>query len=332
MTIGDHARAVGSVKARILGTLILAGVAVALVTTPRAAEVKLTAVSFQPESVVLAKHFHRWVREINTRCAGTLVIDVLGPDAVEPQRQWYALQLGEVDIYFGPANYYRGALPQGDAFNLATNDPADQRDNGAWALLNALHNEMLNAWYLTTLLSGLEFFVYTTELEKGGRFEDLRLRSAPLYEGFLRSLGAQTRSIPAETLRPELERDTIDGYVWPLWGLDVFGWDQLTKYRYGPGFLNAAAPVLVNLDRWQSLADDQRDCLSEMAIWLEAQWPAWREAENVAQLAALQERGIEYVDLGADFAGRAEELLWAQLEQAEPEFVQQIRPLLISAN
>lgn len=318
-------------QTRILCTLTVLGLAIGLVTTPRAAEVRLTAVSFQPEGVVFAKHFHHWVREINTRCAGTLAIDVLGPDAVEPQRQWYALQLGEIDMYFGPANYYRGALPEGAVFNLMDNDPADQRRNGAWALLNALHNEKINAWYLTTLLSGVEFFLYTTMPGKDGQFGELRLRALPLYENFLRSLGAQTRSMSVETLRSELERGVIDGYVWPLWGLDVFGWEQFTKYRYGPGFLNAAAPVLVNLDKWQSLADDQRDCLSEMAIWLEAQWPQWREAENAAQLAALQEEGIEYVDLGADFARRAEELLWAEIEQAEPEFVQQVRPLLTTA-
>lgn len=316
----------------MLLALVIAELAVGLLTMARAAEVRLTAVSFQPESVVFAKHFYRWVRETNTRCAGKLAIDVLGPDAIEPQRQWYALQIGEVDMYFGPANYYRGAMPEGDVFNLAHNDPADQRRNGAWTLLNALHNEKINAWYLTTLIAGVEFFVYTTKPAKDGRFEGLRLRSVPLYENFLRSLGAQTQTMLAPALREALEQGVLDGYVWPLWGLDVFGWLEFTKYRYGPGFLNTAAPVLVNLDKWKSLTDAQRGCMSDMAVWLEAEWPQWRAAENDVQLAALEQAGIEYVDLGVDFARRAEQLLWLQLEQAEPEFVRQIRPLLTSAD
>lgn len=321
-----------SVRARTLSALVTAAISVGLIATPGAAEVKLTAASFQPESVVFAKHFFQWVRETNSRCSDKLTIEVLEPSAIEPHSQWHALQIGEVDMYFGPANYYRGVLPQGDVLNLAQNDPAAQRRNGAWALLNELHNEKLNAWYLTTLIAGVEFYLYTTEPATDGRFEGLRLRSVPLYEGFLRSLGAQTRTVPAELLRAELEGGAIDGYVWPLWGLDVFGWDKLTKYRYGPGFLNTAAPVLVNLDSWQSLAQDQRGCLSDMAIWLEAEWPEWRAAEDGAQLAALEAAGIEYVDLGTGFARGAEELLWAQLEQAEPEFVQQIRPLLAPAD
>lgn len=319
-------------KARILFALLIAEIAVGLVTVPRAAEVRLTAASFQPEGVAFAKYFYHWVRETNIRCAGRVAIDVLGPDAIEPQRQWYALQIGDVDMYFGPANYYRGAMPQGDVFNLAHNDPADQRRNGAWALLNALHNEKINAWYLTTLIAGIEFFIYTTKPANDGRFEGLRLRSVPLYENFLRSLGAQTQTMRAEEIRAELEKGALDGYVWPLWGVDVLGWDQFTKYRYGPGFLDTAAPVLVNLDKWRSLADDQRDCLTDMAIWLEAEWPEWRAAEEAAQLAALEAAGIEYVDLGADFARTAEDLHWAQLEQAEPEFVKQIRPLLAAAD
>jgi TRAP-type C4-dicarboxylate transport system substrate-binding protein len=124
----------------------------------------------------------------------------------------------------------------------------------------------------------------------------------------------------------------IDGYVWPLWGLDLFGWQEFTKYRYGPGFMNTASPVLVNLDRWRSLTDDQRSCLSDMAIWLETEWTQWRSAEDTIQLAVLDEAGIEYVDLGASFARRAEDLHWAQLEQAEPQFVERIRPLLTSAD
>lgn len=322
----------GLMRARLLSALVAAGICVDLVAVPRAAEVKLTAASFQPESVVFAKHFFRWVRETNRRCAGKLTIDVIEPQAIEAQKQWYALQIGEVDMYFGPANYYRGALPQGDVFNLAQNDPAAQRRNGAWAILNTLHNENLNAWYLTALIAGVDFFLYTTEPANDGRFDGLRLRSVPLYENFLRSLGAQTQTLLAEQVGAELESGTIDGYVWPRWGLDVFGWDQFTKYRYGPGFLNTEAPILVNLDRWRSLSDDQRNCLSDMAIWLEAEWPGWRAAEDAIQLASLEKAGIEYVDLGADFARRAEDQLWAQLEQAEPEFVQQIRPLLTSNN
>ena len=317
---------------RIASLLVVAGISLGVVSMARAAEVRLTAASFQPQNVVFARHFYQWVRETNARCADEVAIKVVGPDEIASHEQWYALQTGQIDMYFGPANYYRGVLPHGDVFNLAHNDPSDQRTNGAWALLNAIHNERLNAWHLTTLIAGVEFFVYTTKPAADGRFDGLRLRSVPLFENFLRSLGAQTEIMLAPALREALEGGVIDGYVWPLWGLDVFGWQEFTKYRYGPGFMNTASPVLVNLDRFRSLTDDQRSCLSDMAIWLETKWAEWRSVEDTIQLAVLEEAGIEYLDLGASFARRAEDLHWAQLELAEPQFVERIRPLLTSAD
>lgn len=305
---------------------------VALMASPQAAEVKLRAVSFQPEKVVFAKYFYRWVRETNKRCDGKVEISVIGPDAIRPILQWSALKSGSVDMYFGPANFYRGVIPKADVLNLAHNDPAEQRRNGVWAVLNTLHNEQMNAWYLTTLIAGIKFFVYTTKPANGGRFEGLRLRSVPLYDGFMRSLGAYTRHLAATDIGDALERGEIDGYGWPLWGVDTFGWDKFTKYRYGPGFLNTASPVLVNLDKWKSLANDQRRCLSDMAEWVESVWPKWRAAEDRVQLAILRKAGIRYVDLGPEFASKAEGIYWGMLRTAEPDFVQRMKPLLGSSN
>ncbi len=315
-------------KARGILAAIAAIACGALAADADAAEARLRAASFQPERVVFAKHFYRWVRETNKRCAGKVAIAVVGPAVIEPRLQWHALKTGGVDMYYGPASYYRGVLPEGDVFNLARNEAADQRRNGAWALINALHNDKMNAWYLTTLNGGIKFFVYTTRPAAGARFDGLRLRSVPLYENFLRSLGARTRYLAAPALNAALAGGSVDGYGWPLWGLDIFGWDKHTKFRYGPGFLNAASPVLVNLDRWKSLSDGQRRCLSEMAGWVESVWPEWRAAENAAQLAALKKAGVEYVDLGAGFARRAEDLHWAQIELARPEFVKKVKALV----
>ena len=42
----------------------------------------------------------------------------------------------------------------------------------------------------------------------------------------------------------------------------------------------------------------------------------------------LDVNGFEVVDLGADFAKRAEDTYWAELEKADPEFVGKVKPLL----
>ena len=313
---------------RMIAVMTGAALAITTLAGAQAAEVKLKAASFLPKRVIIATHFYKWVDVVNKQCAGKLKISVIGPAAIKSLEQWNALKSGVVDMHYGPANYYKGTMPGGDVFILARNEPSEQRKNGAWAMINKLHNDKMNAWYLTNLTGGVQFFLYTTKPAKGARFDGFRLRSVPIYDGFFRSLGAQPVRMPPPAVYTALERGTVDGYGWPSWGLRGFGFDKHTKYRYGPGFFSAASPILVNLDIGMSLAGDQRKCLTDMAGWLESEWPKWRAAEHTNQMAIQDRAGIKYVDLGADFANRAENLYWAELEKANPAFVTKIRPLL----
>ncbi|MEZ5650228.1 MAG: TRAP transporter substrate-binding protein DctP [Burkholderiaceae bacterium] len=297
----------------------------------QAEQVTLKAASFIPERVIIAKYFYEWVREVNKQCAGKVNITVVGPEAVPTLQQWNALKDGVIDMHYGPPNYFRGAVPAGDVISLARNETAEQRKNGAWELINAEYNKKLNAQYLTHLTGGVRFHLYTTKAGTDGRFEGFRLRSVPIYDAFFKSLGANPVRMAPPAVYTALERNAVDGYGWPLWGVQDFGWDKYTKFRYDPGFISAAVAILVNLDKWKSLAEPQRACLNDMTLWVEQQWPKWRAEEDGKQMAAQKASGIESVDLGADFAQKAEDTYWADLEKADPEFVGKVKPLLTKA-
>jgi TRAP-type C4-dicarboxylate transport system substrate-binding protein len=291
-------------------------------------EAKLKAAAFLPVKSVYVQQFMRLVDHANQQCKGKVAISVVGPEAIKSLEQWNALKSGVVDMHYGPPNYYVGALPEGDVISVARNESAQQRSNGAWQLINEVHNQKLNAWYLTQLMNGVRFHIYTSKPAQGGRFDGLRLRSTPIYDEFFKSLGG----LPVRMAPPEvytgLERGAVDGYGWPLWGIADFGWDKYTKYRYGPGFISAAVAVLVNLDKWKSLDNAQRDCLTRAAEWGEHEWPKWRAAEDGKQRAAQDKVGIKEVDLGPAFAQKAEDLYWEMLAKGNPEFVRKVRPLL----
>ncbi|MEO8717278.1 MAG: TRAP transporter substrate-binding protein DctP [Burkholderiales bacterium] len=291
-------------------------------------EAKLKAASFLPVRSIVAKQFVRFVDETNQQCAGKVSISIVGPEAVPSLEQWNALKNGVIDMHYGPPNYFRGAVPAGDVISVARNESAAQRANGAWAMINDEYNRKLNAWYLTHLFNGVRFHLYTTKPGKDGRFEGMRLRSVPIYDAFFRSLGAQPLRMAPPDVYTALERNTVEGYGWPLWGIQDFGWDKYTKYRYDPGFISAAVAVILNLDKWRSLAAEQRECLTKMSLWVEGEWPKWRAEEDARQMAAQDKSGIKVVDLGADFALRAEEIYWQDLAKGDPEFVRKIRPLL----
>ncbi len=154
------------------------------------------------------------------------------------------------------------------------------------------------------------------------------MRSVPIYDVFIKELGGNPVRMAPPAVRTALERKTIDGYGWPLWGVKSFGWAKFTKYRYGPGFFSAAVNILVNEDKWKSLQDGQRACLTKMAKWLEDVYPSWRDKENKRQLKLQEDAGIKYVDLGSKFKARAHELRWQSMAKGDAAFVNKIRPLL----
>ena len=294
-----------------------------------ASEVKLKAASFLPARSVYAKYFFHWVEEVNNQCEGKVKISIVGPAAVKSLEQWRTLKDGVIDMHYGPPNYYKGVLVEGDVTSLANTTAAEQRKNGAWNIINKLHNEKMNAWYLTHIIDGVRFFIYTVKPESNGRFKNFRLRSTPIYDAFFKSLGAKPVRMSPPDLYTALERNTVDGYGWPLWGVTDLGWHKHTKYRYGPGFLNAVVNILVNFDRWNNLSEPQRQCLTRMSIWLENEFPKWRKLENEKQVNAQETAGITYVDLGVEFSDLAHQMHWEALMKVNPNTISTLRTLLV---
>ena len=294
----------------------------------QAAEVKLKAASFLPTRIIFAKFFGDWVSQVNKACAGKVKISVVGPAAIKSLEQWNAVKSGVVDMHYGPATYYKGTAIEAGVTDLGTNETADQRRNGAWAMLNDLHNKKMNSQYLTQIVNGVRFYVYTTKPSKDGRFEGFRLRSVPIYDAFFKWLGAQPVRMGGPAVYTALERKVVDGLGWPLWGVNGFGWDKFIKYRHGPGFYSAGINILSNLDKWRSMSNEQRECVTQQAIWLEGEWPKWRGGVNSKQEEAQTKSGIKYVDMGKGFSDKARELYWADLRKANPSFIDKIRPLL----
>ena len=169
---------------------------------------------------------------------------------------------------------------------------------------------------------------FRKEINSVADLQGLKFRIAGLGGEVMRRLGATTVVTPPGEVYTALERGVIDGYGWPLWGIQDLGWDKYTKFRHDPGFISAAVAVIVNLDKWKGLAEDQRQCLTKTAIWAEHEWPKWRAAEDAHQMATQQKAGIKAVDLGPRFAEQAEEAYWADLAKGDPEFVKKVRPLM----
>lgn len=313
------------------GALALATViALGSVQPVAAQEVTLRAGSFVPGPSAFGWPLVRWVEEVNAQCDGQVQISILDAGAINPFELPNAVRSGVVDIASVPPSYYKGILIEADSAVLGNVPMAEQRTNGAWELLNRLHEERMNVHYLTAFGDGVRFHAYTTRPIENGRLDGFRMRTTPVYDAFFRSLGAEPVQIPPPEVYTALERKVADGYGWPIWGIFDFGWNEYTTHVYEPGFYNVMVNLLVNQNRWNSLTDAQRGCLSDMALKLEADWPAWRDEYTARERTRLAEAGIEVVDLGEGFREAAHDIYWKELEAASPEIVGQLRALLLN--
>ena len=89
--------------------------------------------------------------------------------------------------------------------------------------------------------------------------------------------------------------------------------------------------ALVNLDKWNSLTDEQRAFLSEMGLWLEglnAENAAINEEEKKKQADAGM---VVYELTGAErekWINAAREEGWAEVEKVAPDSAARLRELL----
>jgi|TARA_R110000850_G_scaffold168543_1_gene293632 TRAP-type C4-dicarboxylate transport system substrate-binding protein len=295
-------------------------------------EVVLRAVNaFQPGSVV-AKPFERFVEHVNKEGKGLVQIDLIGgPSAIPPFEIGNAVSSGVVDMAYVTSAFYPNLLPEGAAIKLTERPMSELRENGGWELLNELHNKKMNVWYLARSGEGVPFHLYVNKPVEKADLSGLTLRVTPVYRSFFEKLGANAIQTPPSEVYTTLERGVADGYGWPIQGILDLGWHEVTKARVDPGFYQVEVNALVNLDKWNSLTDEQRAFLTEMGLWLEglnAENAAINEAEKKKQADAGM---VVYELTGAErekWINQARESGWAEVQEVAPESAARLRELL----
>lgn len=269
-------------------------------TGATAEEVTLKGVTAFAGGTTFSRPFEAFVERVNETGKGVVQINYVGgPEAVPTFELGNAVSNGIVDIANNTTAFYTNLLPTGDALHLATNTIQDQRANGCYDKIDALHQDQMNVKYLARTGDHIQFHLYLTKPIDTTDLSGLTIRVTPVYRAMFEKLGATlVRTAPGEVYTA-LERGAIDGYGWPVQGVMDLGWDEQTKYRVDPGFYQVDVNFLVNLDKWNELSDEAKKVLEDAAEWTEA-----RSAENLsineAEAAKQAEAGIEVIAFDAD--------------------------------
>ena len=243
-----------------------------------------------------------------------------------------AIKTGVVDMANLPPTFYQNLLPVGDALKLSLKGPKERRANGTWALMNKLHNEKVNAWYLTTWGWGVPFHLYLIKKIDKPDLTGMKIRITPVYRAFFKAMGADLIQTKPTDVFTALERGTIDGYGWPIWDIKSFGWDKVTKYRVDPGFYVVSSAVIINLDKWRSLTAAQQDFLTKKGIDLQMHLAAVAEAKNEFYRKQQAEAGVQVIKfegkMAEDYLKLAQQAGWAEHLKLDPVNAPKLKALI----
>jgi len=138
-------------------------------------------------------------------------------------------------------------------------------------------------------------------------------------------------NIAAPEVYTALERGTVQGYGWPLWGINDFGWDKLTKIRIDPGFYNVTVNVLMNKTRYDSLEPAQRKVLDDAVVWFEQDDLRYTAEKTTETLEQQAKAGIKVVDFGPEWRKTAVDLSWEDLKKLSPDSIGQLQAMIAKA-
>jgi TRAP-type C4-dicarboxylate transport system substrate-binding protein len=305
------------------------------------AEETLRAVSGFPPGLIFGKTFLDFVADVNARGKGVVQINVIGgPEAIPPLEQPNAVRNGVVDIFFGPANWYAGTVPEIETLIMASGLTGPEvRKKGGVELLNKIHKDKMGTFFVANFNSGIPFKLYLRNEPKikADGWPDLtgiRVRSAPIYREFFTDLGAVPVQINIGEVYTALERNTADGTGWPAIGIMDLNWDKFLVWKLEPGFYQVETSILANLAKWNGLSEKARKLVQDVAIEWELKTVNDRAAQIKAEEAEQVKRGIKTLTLQGPvakaFVDKANQHAWEKIAKRDATHVEALKKIFSS--
>jgi TRAP-type transport system periplasmic protein len=256
-----------------------------------------------------------------------------GPEVIPTKDQAEALRGGVVDMYFGTDAYYAGIAPAANCSKMTQLLPWEEKARGANAIFDEIHRTKLNATYLGRLGSEIGFQLYLNKkISKPEEIKGLRIRVSPMYIEFIHALGANPVETKPGDVYQALERNVVDGYMWPFFSIRPWGWQEVTKYVVGPSFYKVCHPILINLDTWNKIPAPIQEALGKV-LDEQNKLELVRDNEKMANEHKLLEKaGMQFIEFSPQDTKKYLDLAyssgWAGLMERAPKYAPELKKLL----
>lgn len=251
---------------------------------------------------------NEFVKRGNKNNVGLKLKYIGGPEITPFRKQGGLLKRGLIDLIFCPTPYYGSTLPEARLPGVHNKSLVEMRKNGAYAMLEEAWRKGLNSHILAWPAFNVStFYVYTkfkpklskkTGIDLTGR----KMRSTGLYKPMLKAMNATAITISPSDVYAGLERGVVDGMAWPKGSVTKYGWEKFLKYKITPNFYGATFMVNINLKKWKSLTQAERDFLTKLSAEYEKRSDEIVARNLAADEVKLEKSGVKTFTLTGEYA------------------------------
>ncbi|MFN3207908.1 MAG: TRAP transporter substrate-binding protein DctP [Roseovarius sp.] len=252
-------------------------------------------------TVAIADKYQECIAEISD---GRISIAASGPEVIPPNQQFDPISRGIFDLSFITPIYFLGTTGVPSAFFALPPDSQLWRDKGYWDFADEemqRFNQKLVAFTSGTGASDFYQIVLREPVAEGDMpLEGRKIRGNKYYEPLVVPLGGSLVNLPAGEIYSALEKGVVDGAAYPIAGMQRLKMHEVTGYMLRPRFGNSPFLIAMNLDRFNSLSDDDKAVVLECGKSIEES-----SAKELARLSdetivELKELGMEETELPAE--------------------------------
>ena len=302
-------------KSFALAATAAAAAMLSLAPVANAAEVKLKGIAGWPKNFALTPDFLRFIEFANERGKGHFKITHIGgPEIAKAPAQSKGFKSGLYDLMFTAASYHRGVAPEVDALSATQLRPWDARKNGAMAALDAAITKRLDGRILAQTATSVSFILYLREKPKLGpdgmlSLKGFKMRSVPVYDGFLKALGATTITVQVPEIYNALERGLVDGFAFPEMWTRGLGWAKFVKWRVYPNFYQLEPCVFISNKALKKLSKKGQEIMVKAGEdWEHISHDYWKPLVAKERAILAKEFGQQEVTLKGEAAKKYIEL------------------------
>ncbi len=298
-------------------SIAAATVAAALLAVPvaQAAEVPFKGISAWPKNFPLTPDFLRFIEFANKAGVGQFKITHIGgPEISKAPAQSKGFKSGLYDLMFTAASYHRGVAPEVDALSATMIPPWDARKIGAMKALNDAITKRLDGIILAQTATSVSFVLYLRREPKRAAdgmvsLEGFKMRSVPIYDGFLRALGATTITVQVPEIYNALERGLVDGFAFPELFTRPMGWPKFVKYRVYPRFYQLEPCIFISNKALKKLSKEGQALMLKLGQeWEHKSHAYWKPLVEKEEKILAKEFGHKTIVMTGEAAKRYIEL------------------------